>query len=127
MAERRLVLVVDDDLYIRWRVREELETDGYAVIEATTAEAGLATAQRERPRLVILDGNFGPGLATGFEVLPQFKEMGFAVIFFSMDAGEGSSARRTAMRLGAAAVVDKESPLAELIETVRRLTADSAE
>ena len=49
------ILVVDDEPQIRRFLRLGLEGHGYAVLEATTAEAALRVAVAEQPELVVLD------------------------------------------------------------------------
>ncbi|MGE4299285.1 MAG: sigma-54-dependent transcriptional regulator [Desulfovibrionaceae bacterium] len=49
------ILVIDDEQDIRLSLRGILEDEGHEVLEAATAEAGLALAEREGPDLVYLD------------------------------------------------------------------------
>lgn len=63
---RRKILIVEDEKDIRDLVRYNLETEGFAVVEADDGEVGLDLATRERPALVILDIML-PGLS-GLEV-----------------------------------------------------------
>ena len=49
------ILVVDDEEPIRFSLRGILEDEGYEVLEASTAEEGLALADSEHPDLVFLD------------------------------------------------------------------------
>lgn len=50
-----LILVADDDKTMRLSVRQAMEQDGYQVIEAIDGEACLATFERSRPDVVLLD------------------------------------------------------------------------
>src|SRR6266516_4645623 len=50
-----LVLIVDDDPGLRRYVRASLESEGYAVREAGSAEEGLAALEEESPDLILLD------------------------------------------------------------------------
>jgi CheY-like chemotaxis protein len=50
-----LILIIDDDAGHRALARYVLEQAGYAVEEASGAEAGLRVAERARPDLVLLD------------------------------------------------------------------------
>ena len=52
-----LVLVIDDDRFMRTLLSRAIQAEGYAVVEATTGEAGLALYQRRQPDLVIVDVN----------------------------------------------------------------------
>lgn len=50
-----LVLIIEDDEGIRAILRTLLETQGYRVVEAQTAERGLLEAKNHRPDLAIID------------------------------------------------------------------------
>jgi len=50
------VLVIDDSVTFREQLRELLEPEGYAVLTASSGEAGLRTAADRRPQAVIVDG-----------------------------------------------------------------------
>lgn len=54
MAARR-VLLVDDDPWIRRRLRLDLEDEGYQVLEATNGAEALAALRREPPDVVLLE------------------------------------------------------------------------
>jgi two-component system phosphate regulon response regulator PhoB len=49
------VLVIDDEADILEVVTYNLKGEGYRVLQATTGEAGLELARRERPSLILLD------------------------------------------------------------------------
>ncbi len=56
MADQKYtILVVDDDPDIRFSLRVVLEGNGYAVVEAATAEEGLKVYKAQHPDLVIVD------------------------------------------------------------------------
>lgn len=55
MAQRRKILVVEDEKDIRELVRYNLEQEGFSVLEAEEGELALALVRRERPTLVVLD------------------------------------------------------------------------
>jgi DNA-binding response OmpR family regulator len=52
---RSIVLIVDDDPWIRLLLHELLTDEGYAVEEASNGSAALRLAQRHPPALVLLD------------------------------------------------------------------------
>ena len=70
-AERRKVLVIEDERDIRELVRVNLEAEGFSVLEAADGELGLALVKRERPAAVILDLML-PGLG-GLEVCRRIR------------------------------------------------------
>ena len=52
---KRKILLVEDEPDIRELVRYNLETEGFAVVEASDGEIALRLAPTERPALIILD------------------------------------------------------------------------
>jgi DNA-binding response OmpR family regulator len=53
---RTTVLVIDDSMTFREQLRDLLQSEGYAVLTATSGEEGLRTAADRRPHAVIVDG-----------------------------------------------------------------------
>ena len=49
------ILIVDDDIYIRSFLQKRLTALGYSVFVADNGEAGLTSARKERPHLIISD------------------------------------------------------------------------
>ncbi len=66
------ILVVDDEPDVLMIVQTGLEAEGYDVVTATNGPDALETAQRECPKLILLDVMM-PGM-DGFEVLAKLKE-----------------------------------------------------
>jgi two-component system NtrC family sensor kinase len=54
--DRPSVLVIDDSITFRERLRELLETEGYGVLTAASGEDGLRVAAERRPAAVVVDG-----------------------------------------------------------------------
>ncbi|HYC14593.1 MAG TPA: response regulator, partial [Stellaceae bacterium] len=71
MTKRPRILVVDDEAAIRRFLRTGLGEQGYEVMEAETAQAGIESAAREKPDLLILD--LGLPDLDGLEVLQQIR------------------------------------------------------
>jgi DNA-binding response OmpR family regulator len=81
------ILVVDDDLDLLGLVVYALRQAGYLTLEAVDGEAALASWERERPDLVILDVNL-PRLS-GFEVLARLRARSrVPVLMLTVRAGE---------------------------------------
>ncbi|HEU4646456.1 MAG TPA: response regulator [Burkholderiales bacterium] len=121
------ILVVDDEPQIRRFLRLGLEGHGYAVHEATTAEAALRAAAAAPPELVVLD--LGLPDREGFAVLERLREWSRApVIVLSVRSREAEKVR--ALELGADDYVVKPFGMPELLARIRaalRRAADTAE
>jgi DNA-binding response OmpR family regulator len=55
MAERKTILIIDDDPDVLEGMRLPLEVQGYNVVVATSGEEGLAKVLECGPDLIILD------------------------------------------------------------------------
>lgn len=71
MSEQPLVLLVDDDGYVRHVLRQQLQASGYRVQEVECGERAIGVIRRHRPDLVILDVMM-EGM-NGLEVCAQLK------------------------------------------------------
>jgi CheY-like chemotaxis protein len=70
-AEHPVVLIVDDEPHVVTLVRVTLEDESVRIVEATNGTEALAAAEREIPRLILLDVRM-PGL-DGFEVCRRLR------------------------------------------------------
>jgi CheY-like chemotaxis protein len=68
---QRLILIIDDDQWVRSVIAEMLEAEGFAVFEAADGETALELARRLQPAAILLDLSLPrrPGL----EVLRELK------------------------------------------------------
>jgi two-component system, cell cycle response regulator DivK len=71
VTAQRTVLVIDDHEDNRRILRDLLRSAGYEVIEATTGEDGVATAQARTPNLILMDIQL-PGI-DGYEATRRIK------------------------------------------------------
>lgn len=55
----KTLLVVDDDLSLQRLYKEELEEEGYRVVQANSGEEAVKRAKESRPDLVIMDVKMG--------------------------------------------------------------------
>ena len=112
------LLIVDDEEGIRFSLRGILEDEGYGVLEAKSAEAGLVLLDAEKVDLVFLD-IWLPGM-DGLAMLDEIRRLhpSLPVIMIS---GHGSiETAVTAIRKGAHDFVEKPLSLEKVILAVDR-------
>ena len=71
--ERAVILIIEDDYYLRTGLRRVLEGAGYEVVESTDGQAGLAAFAARRPDLVLTDLMM-PGM-NGFDTCARLREI----------------------------------------------------
>jgi excisionase family DNA binding protein len=115
-----LVLIVDDDPGLRRYVRASLESEGYSVREAGSAEEGLAALEEEPPDLILLDVMMPK--VDGWEMLRLVHERhgvgAIPVIMFSGRVDEGAA---EAASRGAQAFVGKPFDPEQLVDQTKQL------
>jgi two-component system nitrogen regulation response regulator GlnG len=112
------ILVVDDEPSICWGFDRMLRDDGYEVLTASSAEAGLKLAAQHPIALVLLDVRL-PG-EDGLTALPKFREVtGDAPIVVMTAFGDLETAVR-AVSQGASDYLTKPFPLEQAAKTCRQ-------
>jgi CheY-like chemotaxis protein len=115
-----LVLVIDDDpdalAICDWALRAE----GYRTVTATSGAAGLASLERVRPALVVLDlampGTDGFAVARAIRARQDLADL--PILIFT---GLSRDAERQAMAAGGTAFCSKPIEPHEFVAAVRRL------
>jgi CheY-like chemotaxis protein len=114
----RTALVVEDDLKSAELIRVQLEAEGFKVLHAATAEAGLALAVQQPLSLITLDIML-PTM-DGWEFLTRIKQVSalscIPVVIISIVAD-----RNKGFALGAAAVMQKPISRKELYDSLVEL------
>ncbi len=120
------LLVADDLVPIRQMVRITLSTQGWTILEAKNGTEALDLAQRERPDLILLDVDMGPG-PNGFEVCEKLKadEATKAIPVVMLTAHESESDRALGLAAGATQYLTKPFGPLELIDTIRGILTTS--
>lgn len=72
MGEKKKILIVEDDTFLRNLISQKLQKENFQVVEAIDGEEGLKKIKEEKPDLVLLDLIL-PEM-DGFEVLRKVKE-----------------------------------------------------
>lgn len=117
------ILVIDDEAAIRRFLRIALASQGYEVLEADSAAAGLEQAALTTPDLVVLD--LGLPDADGKEVLGALRAWSAVpVLVLSVRAGEAEKVR--CLDAGANDYVTKPFGIQELLARVRALLRQAA-
>jgi PAS domain S-box-containing protein len=119
-----LMLVVEDEPHAAKLLRAQLEGDGYHVVPASTAEAGLKLAEEMQPDAIVLDIVL-PGM-DGWEMLTQIKrnpatsEIPVVIVSITDDISKGFA-------LGASQVLTKPVARDELISALASLGFKAAQ
>jgi DNA-binding response OmpR family regulator len=122
-AERRLVLIIEDDRNIASLVERYLERDGFATLCAQDGATGLMHARQRRPSLVVLDVML-PGI-DGWEICRRLRRESDVPILM-LTAREDEADRVAGLSLGADDYVVKPFSPRELVERVKAILRRSA-
>jgi len=115
------VLVIDDEAQIRRFLDIALRAEGYRVLQAGTAEAGLALAATQTPDLVILD--LGLPDRDGHEVLAELRQWS-AVPVLMLSVRDAEAEKVRALDDGANDYVTKPFGVQEVMARLRALLRD---
>ena len=111
------VLLIDDDVDVLRGIGNYFERLGYEVTRELSGEAGLATFDRVRPDVVVLDLRL-PGM-DGMEVLEHLRQRDAAVILLTGHSDVATAVR--AMQLGAENFLTKPVDMAHLAAATARV------
>src|ERR671915_289526 len=111
------VLLIDDDVDVLRSIGNYFERFGYEVTRELSGEAGLATFDRLRPEVVILDLGL-PGM-DGMEVLEHLRQRDASVVLLTGQADVPTAVR--AMQLGAENFLTKPVDLNHLAAATARV------
>jgi len=123
MAERTIVLVIDDEAPIRLLCRVNLEAEGMTVVEAPDGAKGLEVARSETPDAILLDVMM-PGLdgwAVAEELLGDERTSSIPIIFLTARADVRDRAR--GLDAGGLDYITKPFNPIELASLVRSVVA----
>jgi DNA-binding NtrC family response regulator len=112
------VLVVDDEKFITWSLKQHLEKEGHEVFTASSAEEGLDIFKTEVPDIALFDIHL-PGMS-GLDALEIIKKLhSEAVVVMITAHGDIETAVR-AIKLGASDFVEKPFELERISVLVRK-------
>ncbi|HEV8248012.1 MAG TPA: response regulator, partial [Polyangiaceae bacterium] len=116
MALQSLILMIEDEPAMRRTLRRALQDEGYATLEAATAEDGLFQASLRSPNLVLLD--LGLPDTDGIEVARLLRRT-HQVPIIVISARDGEDQQIQALDAGANDYVQKPFRQGELLARVR--------
>ena len=119
LADKRSVLVVDDDAEIRSLLTDLLKEEGYAVTAVRSGAEASAAVAKALPDLVMMDVQLPD--TDGIGLLKQLKQGHSELEVIVMTAFGGSSTAIKAMEHGAYDYVTKPFELDDLLATLRRV------
>jgi len=111
------VLIVDDEGNIRRMLRALLESEGFGVREAASAEDGIEQAERLPPEVILLDLML-PGMS-GLQAIPRFQEVAPGIPVVMMSGRATLSDAVEATRMGAFHFFEKPLTPESVLVTVR--------
>ena len=118
MAQRKSILIVDDDAELRGALAEQLGThDDYTVQQAETGEDGVAQAASLKPDLILLDVDL-PDI-DGREVCRRVRQAGVSAPIIMLTAAAGETDTIQGLEAGANDYVTKPFRFAVLLARIR--------
>ncbi|HVO70766.1 MAG TPA: response regulator [Aggregatilineaceae bacterium] len=111
-----LILVIEDDVQIRRFLRTTLTSNGYRLLEATTAGEGLKQASLHHPDVIILD--LGLPDLDGLDVTRRLREWALTPIIV-VSAREQERDKVSALDAGADDYLTKPFGTSELLARIR--------
>jgi two-component system, OmpR family, KDP operon response regulator KdpE len=111
------VLVVDDEPAIRRFLKSTLEVQGWATLEAASADEGLRAMRHHRPELVLLD--LGLPDRDGMELIPELKAIADTAAVLVLTSRGDERGKVAALDAGADDYVTKPFGVPELLARLR--------
>jgi DNA-binding response OmpR family regulator len=122
--EARTVLTVDDDPAMRRLLRNCLESEGYAVIEAQTKEQVHERLKQHQPDLITLDVNLGS--ESGFDIARAVRRVSQVPIIM-VTGRDDVIDRVVGLEIGADDYITKPFHVREVLARVRSVLRRSAQ
>jgi CheY-like chemotaxis protein len=114
------ILIIEDEAPIRENLRQLLQLEGYAVLEAADGVSGIEVALSSRPDLVLCD-ILMPGV-DGYGVLAELRgtpDLG-SIPFVFLTASANLEDRSQALRRGADDYLIKPVKIADLLVAIKQ-------
>jgi DNA-binding response OmpR family regulator len=122
MAQRKTLLIVDDDQDLRGAIAEQLQAESFQTVEAATAGEGVRMAREEKPDLILLDVDL-PDM-DGREACRRMRQDGVATPVIMLTAADTDDDTVKGLDSGANDYVTKPYKFAVLLARIRAQLRD---
>ena len=122
MAQRKTLLIVDDDQDLRSAIAEQLQAEGFDVVEAPTAGDGIRLAREAKPDVILLDVDL-PDM-DGREACKRLREDGVSTPVIMLTAADTDDDAVRGLDSGANDYVTKPYKFAVLLARIRAQLRD---
>jgi DNA-binding response OmpR family regulator len=122
MAQRKTLLIVDDDQDLRGAIAEQLQAEAFDTLEAATAGEGVALAKEAKPDLILLDVDL-PDM-DGREACRRMRDGGVATPVIMLTAADTDEDTVKGLDSGANDYVTKPYKFAVLLARIRAQLRD---
>ena len=117
MAQRKTLLIVDDDQDLRGAIAEQLQAENFETLEAATAGDGVRMAREQKPDLILLDVDL-PDF-DGREACTRIKQDGVTAPVIMLTAASGEKDEVQGLDSGANDYITKPYKFAVLLARIR--------
>ncbi len=122
MAQRKTLLIVDDDQDLRGAIAEQLQAEGFDTVESETAGDGVRQAREAKPDLILLDVDL-PDM-DGREACKRMREDGVTTPVIMLTAADTDDDTVRGLDSGANDYVTKPYKFAVLLARIRAQLRD---
>jgi len=122
MAQRKTLLIVDDDQDLRGAIAEQLQAEAFDIVEAATAGEGIRQARDAKPDLILLDVDL-PDM-DGREACKRMREDGVSTPVIMLTAASTDDDTVMGLESGANDYVTKPYKFAVLLARIRAQLRD---
>jgi CheY-like chemotaxis protein len=116
------ILVIDDSMYQRNKVRRTVAEAGYELLEATNGREGLEIVATHTPDCILLD-LIMPEM-DGIEVLQALHNQWEHIPAIVLTADIQENTRQQCLKLGAVAFINKPLQEAEMLQAIKQAIGD---
>jgi DNA-binding NtrC family response regulator len=112
------ILVVEDEMLIRWSIVETLGQDGHAVLEADTAAAAIAAIEGSTEPIDVVLLDFRLPDSNDFTLLKNIRRLAPSAAVILMTAHGSPDVTRGALEEGACRVMNKPFDMQDIVSAV---------